>query len=276
MLKSLLTPKVLAVEVTRGLDLEHRAYLTGSRVTVGTAISDSLRLTDTETVAEQLVFEKADGAQSWSFHTSDSTETLANGAATRTGSVKPGLTFTLSPFTQVTIRSIPMPDELKAAAAATKQEIPLSVALPGLTAVGMLFLFISGSIGPSEGSAGPTLRTEAWYETPARFSRALTPCLDTARATLPTRQVPQTSEEAPFQMWLAAAQGGETEDEKIARLRSTIGRVIVDAQFQIQQGSYAEAVAHLESIERYLPVPAKGCPVNAAIQSDIAKLTDRF
>lgn len=276
MMKSLFTPKVMVVEVTRGLDLEHRAYLTGTRVTVGSAPSDDLPLTDTGTVSGQLVFEKGNGERNWSFHTSDSAETLTSDGKLRAGTVRTGLTFTLSPHTQVTIRSIPMPEELKAQAAATKQEVPLSIALPGMAAAGLLFLFVSGSIGTAEADRGPTFYTEAWYEAPGRFSRALAPCLDVARAKSAARLVPEDSIEAPFQVWLAAARDGASEDEKIAALRREIGRIIVDAQFRIQQGSFAEAAAHLASIERYLPVSAKECPVNAAIQSDISKLNTRF
>ena len=276
MLKSLFTPKVMVVEVTRGLDLEHRVYLTDNRVTVGSATTDSLQISDQQTVSEQLVFEKGDGEKKWSFYTNDSADALNSLGNTRAGTVKNGLVFSLSPYTQVTVRNIPMPDELKAAQAATKKEVPLSVALPGLTAIGFVFLFVSGSIGAVPTDTAPNLRTEGWYNAPALFSRALEPCLETARNMSTARLVPKASDEAPFQIWLAAARQGSSEKAALAPLRQQIGRVIVDAQLSIQQGAYSDAIARLQDIERHLPVSAKGCPVNAAIQSDISKLNARF
>lgn len=274
---SFLSAKALRVEVTQGVDLESGVFLTGDRITVGTAPADDLRLGSGDVVGEHLTFIRQPGAKGWEYFTSDRGRTTVDRGNPRTGTLRPGMWFRLGNDTRVDILRVAAPENLDASEAAEdKKEIPLAIALPimGAMLVGVV-LFMS-SLGTDKNSGGAALRTAGWFVGSTPMEPALETCLATGVEQSLTTGKTLVARDAPDALFrdyvlsepIDAARAGEIRDQLAIQIKKTIA----EAHLLAHENRYLDASETLRRLENVLPVGTGNCPILSAARVDLATL----
>lgn len=269
---SFLASRVLAAEVTAGIDIESRVILSGERVTIGTGAGDTLRLGAPNVVPGHLTFQRAQGSSGWEYATSDRGHTTVDRGNPRTGLLRPGMWFVLGGATRIEIVRTAGPagprDTLKSAESKT---VPLTIALP------IMALLVAASIAVLRLNAGSNadeeLSTAAWFTGNEPIDGALEACLASGLSP-ETRALGAAAvagdQDALFRTALtapAASAGAAT-----VRLASEVLGIIAESHLLAREGRNLDASFALRRLENVLPVGNGDCPILRAARIDLAIL----
>lgn len=274
---SFLSPKVLRIEVTEGIDLESGAILTGDRITVGSGPNDTLKLGAANVVAEHLTLIRQPGSKSWEYFTSDRGQSAVDKGNARTGTVRPGMWFRLGTETRLDILRVPAPADLdNSAKTEGKKEIPLTVALPVMAAMMVAFALYIASMGSGSDNNGASLRTAGWFIGATPLDPALDECLETGLQKSLTEAAQRVEQSAPDALFRAYVALQPTDPERALAVRDELAiqlhKMIAQAHFLAHENRHAEASQTLRRMENVLPIGIGNCPILSAARYDLAVL----
>ena len=269
---SFLQAKGFRAEVTEGIDLENAVLLTGQRVTVGSAPTDTLRLGAADIVPGHLTFERRSDGKGWDYFTSDRGVTLVDKGNPRTGQVRAGMWIRLGRETRIDLGRAVLPAEAQNDTAGdAPATIPMPVALGVLAVIAVAGLVFSGGL---QRGGGIPLRTTGWVTGATELSPAVETCLAQASALL--HAVPPSDPANHF--WQAStlrrtdpSAAASAERELTTRIRE----ILASAHLLYSENKPLEASQTLRRLEYVLPVTDTDCPILQASRFDLALLEVR-
>lgn len=271
MLKNLLTPKVLCVEVIRGLDIEQIIPLVGDRVTIGTAASDTLRLTDDTVEDCHIVFQKAEGKSGWEYYSGDHARTAVDRGNPRVGRVRAGMEFSIGEFTGLrVVKTIAKGREFTCDDAASPKEVPLAVAVPLMALFGAAAVFAMAFASGPSGGGSPSLYSSYWYHAPDEFKPFMDACLADADPAQHARIVPANAPSASFQRWISSDESAASTYRD--RLADELRNHTVAAHLLWREDAHDAAKESLTRLLRAMPLDPEICPLVEAVLEDIATI----